>query len=61
MPTHKISPQHHALLDSAPIDADQDFDDYPPELDLRNFGQVNPLTAEEKIAIGNILEALRHV
>jgi hypothetical protein len=61
MPTHKISPQHHALLDSAPFDADQDFDDYQPELDLRNFGQVNPLTAEEKIAIGNILEALRHV
>lgn len=58
MPTHKISQQHQG----AQIAADQDLDDdYRPELDRRNFGQVNPLTPEEKRAIGNILEALRHV
>lgn len=59
----KITPQHQALLDSAHFDADDEDldDDYRPELDRRNFGQVNPLTPEEKLAIGNILEALRHV
>ena len=58
----QITPQNPALLDSAPCDADdQDLDDdYRPELDRRNFGQSNPLTPEEKIAIGNILQALRH-
>lgn len=59
----QITLQNSALLDSAHCDAlDEDFDDdYRPELDRRNFGQVNPLTPEEKLAIGNILEALRHV
>lgn len=62
MHTPQISPQHQVLLDSALCDADQDFDDdYRPELDRRNFGQTNPLTPEEKRAISNILEALRHV
>ncbi|BBU71876.1 hypothetical protein ICHIJ1_17950 [Fluviibacter phosphoraccumulans] len=57
----QITRQHQAILDSAHCDADQDFDDdYRPELDRRNFGQSNPLTPEEKIAIGNILQALRH-
>lgn len=57
MHTHKVSQQHQG----AQYDADPDFDDYRPELDRRNFGQVNPLTPEEKLAIGNILEALRYV
>ena len=58
----QITPQNPALLDSAQIADEQDFDDdYRPELDRRNFGQVNPLTPEEKLAIGNILEALRYV
>lgn len=56
----QISPQHQgAQLDADQV-IDQDFDDYRPELDRRNFGQANPLTPEEKRAIGNILEALRH-
>lgn len=59
----KITPKNPALLDSAHFDADDEDldDDYRPELDRRNFGQVNPLTPEEKLAIGNILEALRYV
>lgn len=57
----QITPQNPALLDSAQIADDQDVDDYRPELDRRNFGQVNPLTPEEKSAIGFILAALRHV
>lgn len=61
MHTQKISPQHQASLDSAQIADEQDVDDYRPELDRRNFGQANPLSPEEKRAIGNILEALRHV
>lgn len=57
----QISPQHQgAQLDADQV-IDQDFDDYRPELDRRNFGQVNPLSPDEKRAIGNILEALRHV
>ena len=57
----KITPPHHALLASSHCDADPDFDDYRPELDWRNFGEANPLTPEQKRAISNILEALRHV
>lgn len=57
----KTSPQYQgAQLDADQV-IDQDFDDYQPELDRRNFGQVNPLTSEEKRAIGYVLEALRHV
>ena len=62
MHTYQITLQHQVLLDSALCDADQDFDAaYRPELDCRNFGQPNPLTPDQKIAIGNILEVLRHV
>lgn len=61
----QISQPHQSYLDSDQHDTDQvidqDFDDYQPELDRRNFGQVNPLTPDEKRAIGNILDALSHV
>lgn len=55
---NQINPQHQGAQRDAD---DQDFDDYRPELDRRNFGQPNPLTPEQKRAISNILEALRHV